>query len=302
MTKNSQNQGAWLDTLDPVKMVDDEKVKEQFINTYSKIHRKSIDDATVVWEKESIYYKKAVSGDEKLKKCTMLSLYSAFLEIAIQGLSIQPGQKGEAYLEARSQKVKVGNTDSWVNVCYLRITAYGELNLRIQSGQIIRMLNPIVVYDGDAFQARTKEGVLYVDYEPRIPRKSKKIIACWVRIVLPGGINDFKWLTEEDIERLKKYSIPRSGQNPQANALYTANEGQIDPGFLEAKTIKHAMRAYTKLRVGDNVMFEEEELEEKDNKAKSGFDENQEEKRTITVDTSKPTEEGKKPIIDDEPF
>jgi recombinational DNA repair protein RecT len=300
MTKNSQNQGGWLDTLDPVKMVDDEKVKDQFINTYSKIHRKSIDDATVVWEKESIYYKKAVSGSEKLNKCTKLSLYSAFLEIAIQGLSIQPGQKGEAYLEARSQKVKEGNAESWIIVCYLRISAYGELNLRIQSGQIIRMLNPIVVYDGDAFQPRTKEGVLYVDYEPRIPRKSKKIIACWVRIVLPGGINDFKWLTEEDIDRLKKYSIPHGQTQP--NALYTANEGQIDPGFLEAKTIKHAMRAYTKLRVGDNVMFEDEELEEKDNKAKSVFDENKEEKRTITVDPSKPTEDGKKPIIDEEPF
>ena len=300
MTKNSQSQGAWFDTLDPVKMVDDEKVKEQFINTYSKIHRKSIDDATVVWEKESIYYKKAVSGDEKLKKCTNLSLYSAFLEIAIQGLSIQPGQKGEAYLEARSQKVKEGNVENWINICYLRITAYGELNLRILSGQIVRMMNPIVVYEGDLFQPRTQKGELYVDYEPKIPRKSKTIIACWVRIVLPNGINDFKWLTQEDIERLKKYSIPRGGGN--SNALYSANGGQIDPGFLEAKTIKHAMRAYTKLRVGDNVMFEEEELEEKDNRAKSGFDENQEEKRTITVDPSKPTEDGKKPIIDDEPF
>lgn len=262
MSNNSQNQGAWLDSLDPVKLVEHETVKGQFINTYSKIHRKSNDDATVVWEKEAIYYKKAVGGDERLQKCTKLSLYSAFLEIAIQGLSIQPGQKSDAYLEARSQKVKSGNQDTWINICYLRVTAYGELNLRILSGQIVRMMNPIVVYEGDLFQPRTKEGILYVDYEPKIPRQSKTIIACWVRIVLPNNINDFKWLTQEDIERLKNYSIPRSGQNPQPNALYIANDGQIDPGFLEAKTIKHAMRAYTKLRVGDNVLFEEEELEQ----------------------------------------
>lgn len=283
MTNTNQN-GSWLDSLDPIKLVDDEKVKKQFITTYSKIHRRSESDAEVVWEKESLYYKKALTDNEKLRSCTRLSLYSAFLEIAIQGLSIQPGQKSDAYLEARAQKV--GNND-WITVCYLRITAYGELNLRIQSGQIQRMLNPVVVYEGDKFQPRTnQQGELYVEYEPNIPRKSKTIIACWVRIILPGGISDFKWLTQEDIDRLKRYSIPRGGQNPKPNALYEANEGQIDPGFLEAKTIKHAMRAYTKLRVGDNVMFEEEELEtqaKETNAQAQGFDEPAPKSGTVTI-------------------
>lgn len=149
------------------------------------------------------------------------------------------------------------------------------------------MLNPVVVYEGDKFQPRTnQQGELYVEYEPNIPRKSKTIIACWVRIILPGGISDFKWLTQEDIDRLKRYSIPRGGQNPKPNALYEANEGQIDPGFLEAKTIKHAMRAYTKLRVGDNVMFEEEELEtqaKETNAQAQGFDEPAPKSGTVTI-------------------
>ena len=181
--------------------------------------------------------------------------------------------------------------DLWVSICYLRITAYGELNLRIISGQIERMLNPIVVYEGDIFQPRTNnKGELYVEYEPKIPRKSKNIIACWVRIVLPNNVSDFKWLTQEDIDRLKKYSIPRSGQNPQAIALYTANEGQIDPGFLEAKTIKHAMRAYTKLRVGENVMFEEEELEQQANQEtkKESFSEPVTKETTLVENPNEP--------------
>jgi hypothetical protein len=44
----------------------------------------------------------------------------------------------------------------------------------------------------------------------------------------------------------------------KANALYGGTSGQIDVGFLEAKTIKHAMRSYTKLRVGDSVAFEDD--------------------------------------------
>lgn len=259
MTQNAQSQANWLESLNPIALVDNEKIKGQFIDTYAKIHRKSIDDATVVYDKESLYYKKALQASEKLQSCTRLSLYSAFLEIAIQGISIQPGQKSDAYLEARSSKVN----NVWISTCYLRITAYGELNLRIMSGQILRILNPVPVYEADHFKPKTNtKGELYIEYEPVIPRPNNKLKACWVRIILPDGTSDFKWLEISDIERLKNYSIPRSGQNPQPNALYSSYDGQIDPGFLEAKTIKHAMRAYTKLRVGDNVAFEDEELEE----------------------------------------
>lgn len=243
-------------------MVDQEPIKKAFISSLSKIHGKSEADAEMIFEKESLYFKKALSENQKLANCTGISLYSAFLEIAVTGLSIQPGGKAEAYLESRGSKDgkdEKGN-DKWVQIARFVITAYGELNLRIMAGQIIRMSNPQVIYEGDRFQPRTNEqGILIVDYAPCIPRMSDKIIGCYVHIALPKNQNDFKWLLEDDIQRLAKYSIPKSGVNPQANALYSSNNNQIDPGFLEAKTIKHAMRAYTKLRVSDTVSFEGDE-------------------------------------------
>jgi recombinational DNA repair protein RecT len=131
------------------------------------------------------------------------------------------------------------------------------------SGQIIRMKNPIVIYKGDHFQPLTNQrGELIIDYKPNIPRTSTEIIGCWVCIELPGGSLDFKWLLQDDIERLKKYSTPKATQNnpnPKANALYSSEGNAIDPGFLEAKTIKHAMRSYTKLRVGENVAMDDEQ-------------------------------------------
>ncbi|MDR1884264.1 MAG: hypothetical protein LBR26_16010 [Prevotella sp.] len=236
-------------------MVDQEPIKKAFVNTLSKIHGKSEIDAEMIFEKESLYFKKALTDSQKLAASTGISLYSAFLEIAITGLSIQPGNKSEAYLEARSAK----DGDKWIQNARLVITAYGELNMRIMAGQIIRISNPQVIYDGDTFQPRTnKDGVLVVDYVPRIPRRSNKIIGCYVHIVLPNNQNDFKWLLEDDIQRLARYSIPTTGENPRANKLYTSNNNQIDPGFLEAKTIKHAFRAYTKLRVSDIVAFEDD--------------------------------------------
>lgn len=263
MANEGQNQ-TWLDNLNPLKITEDSKVKEAFINVVSKIHKKSIDEATMIYEKESLYYKKALAANEKLKNCTKISLYSAFTEIAIQGISIQPGQKSEAYLESRGVNIGTKAQPQYIDTCMLRITAYGELNMRIISGQIIRMKNPIVLYEGDHFQPLTNQrGELYVDYKPNILNRGKKIFGAWVCIELPGNSLDFKWLLEDDIARLLKYSIPKFGNDRgNANALYTANDGQIDPGFLEAKTIKHAMRAYTKLRVSDVAAFEDEEAAE----------------------------------------
>ena len=260
MAENAKNL-TWLDGIDPVRMVDDEKVKNQFIDTYSKIHKVSIEDAEVVYNKESIYYKQALSGSDKLKSCTKISLYSTWLEIAIIGTSIQPGSKSLAYLESRSTQRP---DKSWISTCRLVLSAYGELEARIKSGQILVMLNPIVVYDGDHFQPRTNDrGEVYVDYAALIPRKKDaKIIGSWVRMIVPGNVSDFKWLTVDDIERLKKCSVPKTGDVRNPNALYSSVNGGIDPGFLEAKTIKHAMRSKGKLKVSATVALEGDDDEE----------------------------------------
>ena len=250
----------FLDTPDKRDLVKQIPVAIQFITTLMKIHRMSQSEAETIFSKESLYYRKSFQTNDKLTQCTGISLYSAFLEIAVNNLSIQPGQKSEAYLESRSTKVKQnGAADSWIQTASFVITAYGELNLRIRSGQIIRMNNPIILYDGDHFQPKSNErGELTIEYLPCIPRKSQTIFGSYVCIVLPNNGLDFKWLLQDDIDRLKGYSLKQNGASYGANALYTSNNGQIDPGFLSTKTIKHAMAAYTKLRIGEFVSFEGE--------------------------------------------
>lgn len=247
-----------LDVADKRDLVKQIPVAIQFITAVMKIHRMSMEEAETIFSKESLYYRKSFQTNDKLTQCTGISLYSAFLEIAVNNLSIQPGQKSEAYLESRSTKVKTnGAADSWIQTASFVITAYGELNLRIRSGQIIRMNNPIILYDGDHFQPKSNErGELTIEYLPCIPRKSQVIFGSYVCIVLPNNGIDFKWLLLDDIERLKGYSLRQNKSS--ANALYTSNNGGIDPGFLSTKTIKHAMAAYTKLRIGEFVSFEGE--------------------------------------------
>lgn len=253
-----------INDLEVDQIVDDPYVKEKFVKTLVALHKYPQEDAESIYEKERIYFLKSINAPEKkLRECTKISLFSTFIEIAIQNLSIQDGSKSEAYIERRA--VKVGK-DQWTQTARFVITTYGELNLRIRAGQIIRMSNPIVIYEGDHFQPRTNDrGILYVEYTPKIPRQSNNIIGSWVAVHLPHGLIDFKWLLKDDIDRLKNYSIPKGRQDAVANALYSSNGDQIDPGFLETKTIKHAMRAYTKLRLAGNAVIEQEEIEQEEN-------------------------------------
>ncbi|MGL5914157.1 MAG: hypothetical protein ACRCZB_08320 [Bacteroidales bacterium] len=260
---SAQEQNFNLNELKPAEIASHEKIKEKFVDILKSIHKKSDEEAASIYEKEALYFKKALAENDRLRTSTNVSLFSAFIEVAVNCLSIQGGAKSEAYLQARSTKSQVpdgngGVKDGWVNVAQLSITAYGELSMRIRSGQIIRMSNPQVIYEGDTFQPYTTErGELTVEYKPCIPRKSSNIIGCYVCVVLPNNGLDFKWMLQDDIDRLRKASAKQN--KGTANALYGGTDGQIDTGFLEAKTIKHAMRAYSKLRLSDSVVVEDEE-------------------------------------------
>ena len=246
-----QKPKADFNVADKRELVDQEAVRESFINTLMRIHSLSEANATMIFERESSYFKKAVFENRDLKESTGISLVSAFLEIAINKLSIQPGYQSLARIALRSNKVNENNREVWVKTAYFEISAYGERDMRINSGQMKYMSNPIVIWQGDHFQPKTNDrGVLIVDYVPKIPRekidvdgkKISVIVGAWCSITRMDGSLDFKWLLLDEIDRLEKYSTPKTSTNnpnPKANALYSSFEGgQIDPGFLETKCMK----------------------------------------------------------------
>lgn len=275
-----------FNVVDKTTIVDQQPVKESFIDTLIRMHKMSPEDAEATYEREARYFKRLVSDSSFLKESTGISLCSAFFEVAITGLSLQTGSKADAFLEARNANQPKDGNPNWVKVARLVVTAYGELNLRIKAGQIVRINNPIVLYDGDYFQPCTNErGELKVDYRPAIPRKSTSIIGVYCSIVLPHNGIDFKWLLSDDIERLHNYSKTKT--QTDGNSLYFANNGQIDTGFLEAKCIKHAMRAYTKLKVSENVGFEDDTTEPQTDQ----FAETKKEETIIITNNEKEEEE-----------
>ena len=159
--------------------------------------------------------------------------------------------------------------DVWEKVCNLTISGYGELVLRKNAGQIRHADNPVIVYEGDTFQYGEQNGQKIVNYMSAFPRRSNKIIACFLKITRADGTIDYSVMTEQDWMRLKGYSDKQNtyydskkGQYvTKSNELYS-KDGQIDTGFLMAKCVKHAFKTYPKLNIGRGTSLETEIIEQ----------------------------------------
>lgn len=254
---------GYIENLSPIEMVQDPKVSEKFMSVFSKIHRATREQAEAFYAAESLYFTQQLKANKDLLNCTRMSLYGCWLDVAINGLSFAPAEKN---LYILSRKFYPNNQDksNFENRAYIVISPYGELRIRMQSGQISHADNPILVYEGDKFSPKIENDQKRVVWEMKYPRQpGAKIIGAFIKITRADGSIDFSWLLQEDMDRLKGYS---SRQNyGKANALYGNDQLGIDSGFLLAKTIKHAFKSYPKIRIGEFSMIEDEEELNRDN-------------------------------------
>lgn len=260
-----------LNNLTPFQIVENEKVEEKFIQMYNAIH--GVETGIQIFNKEKFNFQKLLAEKPDLATCSKLSLYGSFLDMAVNGLSLDPTGRPHCYIIPRS--VKTGSKDQNSKDIYekrasVMITGYGEIVMRMRAGQIKYVDNPVVVYEGDEFEAGTRNGSKFVNHSAKIPRTTTKIVACYVKITRNDNTTDFQWLMEGDILRLQKYSERANSKwddtlrrkvDGAANELYKSNNGQIDPGFLENKMIKHAFDSYPKVRTGQFTVLQTVEEE-----------------------------------------
>lgn len=237
-------------------------VRDKFINIYDTLW--GADTGEAAYERESIYFNKLLRDTPALQKGTPFSLFTAFIDLAVCGLSLEQGTRALCYLIGRNYNTGTKEAPKWENRVVLTISAYGELVLRARAGQIRHADNPVLVYDNDEFSFSDKGGRKEVDYTCHLPHNGHKVVACYLRITRADGTIDYSVMTEEDWSRLAQYSAKQDRKNHQANELYTANDGAIDTGFLMAKCIKHAFKTYPKVRIGRGTELQSQQVDEKE--------------------------------------
>ena len=245
-----------LNALPATEIVENQHVEQKFIQMYNAIWGMEIGEQMYVREK--FHFNRLLHENPSLQECSKLSLYGCFLDMAVNGLTLDQSGRPQVYLLPSCAKVKLSDgKEAWEKRATLSITAYGEVYMRQRAGQIKHVDNPVIVYDGDVFEASTDEnGQKKIKYTAKLPRVSNKPVAAFIRITRNDGSIDIQWMVESDWQRLSAYSAKRN--KGQANALYSSNNGGIDTGFLENKMIKHAFDAYPKVRTGNYTVLETE--------------------------------------------
>lgn len=266
-----------LNAIDALEIATAPMVRDKFIDIYNTLWGAGTGEAA--YERESRFFNRLLSDNADLQKGTHFSLFTAFIDLAVCGLSLEPGARALCYLIGRNQKTspkldaqgrpmkdsKGYPVYNWEGRVVLTVSAYGELVLRERSGQIRHADNPVLVYEGDEFSFSDKGGRKEVEYVCHLPHTGKRIIACYLRITRADGSVDYSVMTEEDWVRLAQYSARQNRSG--ANALYGVDQQgivNIDPGFLMAKCIKHAFKTYPKLRTGRGTELQSQQTEERE--------------------------------------
>ena len=248
-----------LNKLQPLDIIQSEAVRSRFIQIHDTLWGAGTGEPA--YEREAIHFNAILRDNEKLQKATKFSIFTSFIDLAVCGLSLEPGTRALCYLMGRNYCI---GTDPhtgkkvYEGRLVLTVSGYGELVLRARSGQIRHADNPVLVYEEDSFSFSDIDGRKQVSYTCNLPHKSNHIVAAYLRITRSDGSIDYAVMLEEDWNRLKGYSAKANKKWDESrrayvevpNELYVSNSGDIDSGFLCAKVIKHAFKTYPKVRIG----------------------------------------------------
>lgn len=250
-----------INQLKPLDIVEHPVVRERFTQIYETLWG----NGEAAYQRESIFFNKALRDNDngKLQRATPFSIFTAFIDLAVCGLSLEPGTRALAYLMGRNVNIGTRDTPKWEGRCVLTISAYGELVMRTRAGQIRHADNPVLVYDNDEFSFKDTEGRKSVSYTCNLPHTGHNITACYLRITRADGSIDYAVMFPEDWCRLAGYSQKQN--RGRANDLYGMDQNgivHIDPGFLMAKCIKHAFKTYPKVRIGRGTELQSQQVDE----------------------------------------
>ncbi|MBD5267968.1 MAG: recombinase RecT [Bacteroides sp.] len=250
-----------LQTMKPWEVPTNIDVHNHIVALYNQVHGEG---GEAFAERESRFLSRAIIDDRNKWVATPLSVFLAYVDLAVKDLTLEPGAQAMCYLLTRSFQAPGGDgKDYWETRCYISITGYGEILLRQRAGQIRHCDTPTIVYQGDEFSYIERNGRKEVTYGLNINHNAANPIACFMKITRLDGTVDYAIILPEAWARLEDFSLKQNARgrkdkdHAKANDLYSSGiGGSIDPGFLIAKCVKHAFKGYPKLPIGKGMVME----------------------------------------------
>jgi recombinational DNA repair protein RecT len=166
------------------------QVKNAWVTSYEKVTGRT--DGHLKFENEKILLLRQISQSSGLANADKFSIYAAFIELAISGLSLLDGisyiipYKGKAQWQP-----------GWK----------GRLEQLAQMDGVIHCNEPICIYEGEEYKISAGEN-LHIDHTPRLGNEGKNIMAVYLTIRFVHG-NVFYMMSREEVLKIRdNYSEP----------------------------------------------------------------------------------------------
>jgi len=231
-------------------ILDSESVQDKILSALLPIYGNDIEKVKPIAVAEALEYKRVLSllKAEDLIKIPAAEIQRVAISAAATGLS---WAQEERNFWVMPQYVGGKMCLDW------QVSPYGETTMRIKQGIIKRLSGPFIIYEGDKV-TNINYSKATIDHEPAFPPNPKaKVIGVYSFIILPDGTKELRLLHQVNFDRLanasRKKNTPRDATKvvagkEYANALYFSHNGGIDPGFAEAKCIKHGYKGLPKCK------------------------------------------------------
>ena len=144
-----------LKSMSPFQILEDTRVRERFVTLYNNIHNS--EQGELFFEKEKYNLQRIIQASPNLAKCTGFSTYGVLLDIASMGLTLENASRPLIYIIPGSVNVGTKEKQTWEQRMSIEISPYGELDLRIQAGQLLYADRPVIVFEGDEFKPKVTE-------------------------------------------------------------------------------------------------------------------------------------------------
>lgn len=114
MSNQIQIKVAELNQLNPLMIADDSRVEQKFILMYNAIWGTS--QGAQIYEKEKFNFRKILQDKPELQRCSPLSLYGCFLDIAVNGLSLDPTGRPTAIFSPAARRPAIRTTMATISM------------------------------------------------------------------------------------------------------------------------------------------------------------------------------------------
>jgi len=166
------------------------QVKNAWVSSYEKVTGRT--DGALKFENEKILLLRQIATSSTLQNADKFSLYGAFIELAISGLSLLDGI---SYIIA--YKGKAQWQPGWK----------GRLEQISQMDGVIHSNEPICIYEGEEYKISAGEQ-LHIQHTPRLGNEGKNIMAVYMTIRFVHGTVFYMMSREEVLKIRDTYSEP----------------------------------------------------------------------------------------------